>query len=61
MHFKAGETFFYKTLPTRKMTFTIDPNFISENLNITKVSLQNRSPSTTNGPVRFRKDYAFVY
>jgi len=59
MHYKAAETFFLNTMPSKRMTFSVDPNFISENLNIKKVSLQNRSPSA--GPVKYRRDFAFVY
>lgn len=66
LHTNASETYFYNTLPFRKATFTINPHFISENLNVKKMGLQNRlSGSQTNnnifGPVKFRKDYAFVY
>ena len=68
VHYKAADTFFYNTLPPRKMTFSIDPHFISENLNVKKVSLQNRPPSANStsrplstGPVRYRRDYAFAY
>jgi hypothetical protein len=64
IHFKAAETFFYNTLPHRKRTFDVNPHFISENLNVKKLELQNRPPSSTgssSGPIRYRRDYAFAY
>ncbi len=62
----AAETYFYNTLPFRKATFTINPNFISENLNVKKLELQKQSKAhqannNLFGPVKYRRDYAFVY
>ena len=73
VHFKDANTFFYNTLPHRKATFNVDPHFISEHLNVRKLELQNRPPSTNgrppstnpslsqSGPIRYRRDYAFAY
>jgi len=69
IHYNAPETYFYNTVPNRKATFTINPNFRSEMLNVQKIGLQTRvkGKSTSNvfshygAPVRFRRNYAFCY
>ena len=63
LHHNAAETYFYNTLPFRKATFSINPNFISENLNVKKLELQKQSKENNSlfGPVKYRRDYAFVY
>ena len=45
LHYNASETYFYNTIPKRVHRYVIDPNFISENLNVNKISLSKR-PST---------------
>lgn len=64
-HFNAPETFFYNTQPSRKMCFTINPNFRSEVLNVQKIGLKNRdstsSPALFGAPVKYRRNYAFAY
>ena len=47
IHYNASETYFYNTLPKRVHRYVIDPNFISENLNVNKMSLSKRPPSAT--------------
>jgi hypothetical protein len=63
--FNAPETFFYNTSPSRKATFTINPHFRSEVLNVQKLGLKNRehtsSPNLFGAPVKYRRNYAFVY
>jgi len=64
IHFNANETYFYNTLPTRKATFFVNNNFISENLCIPKKNSYEEKIRILNSqgkPVRFRRDYAFVY
>ena len=64
IHFNANETYFYNTLPTRKATFVVNNNFISENLRIPKKNSYEEKIRILNSqgkPVRFRRDYAFVY
>jgi hypothetical protein len=65
IHTNASETYFYNTMPFKRSTFTINPNFISENLNVKKIGLQNRSLSASvnldSAPVKYRRNYAFVY
>ncbi|CAF1048192.1 unnamed protein product [Brachionus calyciflorus] len=64
VHYNAAETYFYNTMPFRKATFTINPHFISENLNVQKIDLKLRENSARGSsmePVRYRRDYAFVY
>ncbi len=68
IHYNSPETYFYNTVPTRKATFTINPNFRSEMLNVQKMGLQTRAKgkSTTNllshfAPVKYRRNYAFCY
>ena len=64
LHYNANETFFYNTLPPRKATFTVNQNFISENLRIPKKNAYDEKIRILNSmgkPVRFRRDYAFVY
>jgi len=60
----SSETYFYNTIPIRKTCYTVNPHFISENLNVKKMDLQNRlmgSSAGVFGPVKYRRDYAFVY
>jgi hypothetical protein len=45
IHYNANETYFYNTLPKRVHRYVIDPHFISENLNVNRISLSKR-PST---------------
>lgn len=45
VHYNASETFFYNTIPKRVHRYVIDPNFISENLNVNKMSLSQRPPT----------------
>ncbi|UJR22269.1 hypothetical protein I4U23_025329 [Adineta vaga] len=47
IHYNASETFFYNTMPKHRHRYIINPNFISENLNVNKVSLGERPPTTT--------------
>ncbi|CAF1595014.1 unnamed protein product [Adineta ricciae] len=47
IHYNAPETFFYNTMPKYRHRYIINPNFISENLNVNKVSLGERPPTTT--------------
>jgi hypothetical protein len=42
LHYNASETYFYNTLPKRVPRYVVDPNFISENLNVNKISLSKR-------------------
>ena len=51
----AAQTYFYNTIPTKKASFTIDPNFASETILDLRKS---RSKSCSNS---FRRDFAFVY
>ena len=59
IHYNAAETFFCNTMPFRRATFDINPNFISENLNIQKLDLKLRGSSAE--PVKYRRNFAFVY
>jgi hypothetical protein len=45
IHYNASDTYFYNTLPKRVHRYVINPHFISENLNVNKISLSKR-PST---------------
>ncbi|CAF0733774.1 unnamed protein product [Adineta ricciae] len=45
VHYNASETFFYNTIPKRVHRYVIDPNFISENLNVNKMPLSQRPPT----------------
>ena len=45
LHYNASETYFYNTMPKRVHRYVIDPNFISENLNVNKISLSKRPPT----------------
>ena len=47
VHYNASETYFYNTIPKRVHRYVIDPNFISENLNVNRISLSQR-PLTAN-------------
>jgi len=47
VHYNAAETFFYNTMPKRSHRYVVNPNFISENLNVNRVSLGKRPPTTT--------------
>lgn len=47
IHYNASETYFYNTLPKRVHRYVIDPNFISENLNISGRSMSKRAAATT--------------
>ncbi|CAF3431073.1 unnamed protein product [Rotaria sp. Silwood1] len=46
-HFNASETYFYNTLPKRLHRYVVDPNFISENLNVNKISMSKRPLTAT--------------
>ncbi|CAF1001721.1 unnamed protein product [Adineta steineri] len=50
VHYNANETYFYNTMPKRVHRYVIDPNFISENLNINKMSLSKRPLTATVVP-----------
>lgn len=58
IHYNASETYFYNTMPFRNATFTIDPSFISEKLNVQKL---DRIRGSANERVKYRRDFAFVY
>ncbi|CAF1290905.1 unnamed protein product [Adineta steineri] len=47
VHYNASETYFYNTIPKRPTRYVIHPNFISENLNVNRVALGQRPPTTT--------------
>ncbi len=47
LHYNASETYFYNTLPKRVHRYVIDPHFISENLNVNKMSLSKRPPTAS--------------
>ncbi|CAF4223572.1 unnamed protein product, partial [Rotaria magnacalcarata] len=48
VHYNASETYFYNTIPKRVHRYVVDPNFISENLNISGRSLSKRiAPTAT--------------
>lgn len=61
IHYNSPDTYFLNTMPFRKATFTIDPSFISENLNVQKIDLKRRDSSNLKNSVRYRRDFAFVY
>jgi len=47
VHYNASETYFYNTSPKRLPRYVIDPNLISENLNINRMSISKRPPTAT--------------
>jgi len=55
LHYNASETYFYNTMPKRVHRYVIDPNFISENLNINKMSLAKRPLSSATTVNEFRQ------
>ena len=67
IHYNSPETYFYNTVPSRKATFTINPEFRSEMLNVHKIGLKKRdngssSPNLRFGAaVKYRRNYAFCY
>jgi hypothetical protein len=61
LHYNAAETYFYNTLPNRHLSFVIHPTFISEHLNVKKIDLQNKDAEASNRPVKYNRNYAFVY
>lgn len=73
LHFIASDTYFLNTMPTKRSTFTIHPEFISESLDVRKVLLSKKMAAEGKAALsstekeealrnlRFRRDYAFVY
>ncbi|CAF0776381.1 unnamed protein product [Rotaria sordida] len=67
LHYNASDTYFYNTLPKRLHRYVIDPNFISENLNVNKISMSKRPltaavvHSTINDINRQQKTPTTVY
>lgn len=56
IHYNASETYFYNTIPKQMHRYVIDPNFISEHLNVNKISLSKRPLSGASiNDVRQRK------
>ncbi|CAF3388747.1 unnamed protein product [Rotaria socialis] len=48
VHYNASETYFYNTIPKRVHRYVVDPNFISENLNISGRSMSKQTaPAAT--------------
>ncbi|CAF4513802.1 unnamed protein product, partial [Rotaria sp. Silwood2] len=47
LHYNASETYFYNTLPKRSHRYVVDPNFISENLSVNKISMLKRPLTPT--------------
>ncbi|RNA06155.1 IQ-DOMAIN 14-like isoform X3 [Brachionus plicatilis] len=61
IHYNSPDTYFLNTMPFRKATFTIDPSFISENLNVQKIDLKRKESNGSKNAVRYRREFAFVY
>ena len=46
-HYKSSDTYFYQTSPKRPSRYVINPHFISENLNVNRMSLSQRPTTAT--------------
>lgn len=47
IHYNASETYFYNTIPKRVPRYVVDPNFISEDINVNHMSVSKRTPTAT--------------
>ncbi len=43
----VSDTYFYNASPSRLQRYVIDPNLISENLNVNRISISKRPPTAT--------------
>ncbi|CAF1276745.1 unnamed protein product, partial [Didymodactylos carnosus] len=60
LHYNATETYFYNTVPKQPQRYVVSPDWISEDLNVHKISLKKR-PQTSTTPALYRRDIALAY